>query len=178
MYLKKRGLADRGLIVGYDARFASEDFAQAVAEVVAAQGIKVALSSVLCPTPVVSYSIIDRKAGGGIVITASHNPWRWNGFKYKPEYGGSASPEVVGELEAAAAGAGRARGAAHGDRRGEARGPGGDVRPARAVPARSSRRLVDLDRLKSAGLNVAYDAMYGTGAGYFDASCSTAARRR
>ena len=99
MYLKKHGLADRGLIVGYDARFASENFADAVAEVVAAQGIKVALTSALCPTPVVSYSIIDRKAGGGVVITASHNPWRWNGFKYKPEYGGSASPEIVAELE-------------------------------------------------------------------------------
>src|SRR5439155_18756440 len=70
------------------------------AEVVAAAGIKVAISSVLCPTPVVSFSIIDRKAGGGVVITASHNPWRWNGFKYKPDYGGSASPEIVAEIEA------------------------------------------------------------------------------
>ena len=64
MYLKQRGLAERGLVVGYDARYASEDFAVAVAEVVAAQGIKVALTSTLCPTPVVSYSIIDRGAGG------------------------------------------------------------------------------------------------------------------
>src|SRR5512135_974904 len=100
MYLKKHGLAERGLIVGYDTRFASEDFAAAVAEVVAAAGIKVFLSTVHCPTPVVSFSIIDRKAGGGVVITASHNPWRWNGFKYKPDYGGSASPEIVDEIEA------------------------------------------------------------------------------
>ena len=63
MYLKKHSLAERGLVIGYDARYASEEFAIAVAEVVAAQGIKVALSSGLCPTPVVSYSIIDRKAG-------------------------------------------------------------------------------------------------------------------
>ena len=134
MYLKKHGLAERGLIVGYDARFASEDFADAVAEVVAAQGIKVALTSVLCPTPVVSYSIIDRKAGGGVVITASHNPWRWNGFKYKPEYGGSASPEIVAQIGGAAAVAGGTRSAADGYRCGEGGGDGRDVRPARAVP--------------------------------------------
>src|SRR5437762_9588872 len=67
LYLQNQGLARRGLIIGYDARFASEDFAEAVAETVAAQGIKVSLTSVLCPTPVVSYSIIDRHAGGGVV---------------------------------------------------------------------------------------------------------------
>ncbi len=168
MYLKKQGLADRGLIVGYDARYASEDFADAVAEVVAAQGIKVALTSVLCPTPVVSYSIIDRKAGGGVVITASHNPWRWNGFKYKPEYGGSASPEIVAQLEEALPdlvgrdiprmeiGAAKAAGMV-------------EMFDPRAPYLAQLARLIDLDRLKSAGLNVAYDAMYGTGAGYFGA---------
>src|SRR5581483_5528133 len=52
------------------------------------------------PTPVVSYSVLDRKAGGGVVITSSHNPAPYNGFKYKPEYAGSASPEIVAKLEA------------------------------------------------------------------------------
>ena len=168
MYLKKHGLADRGLIVGYDARYASEDFADAVAEVVAAQGIKVALTSVLCPTPVVSYSIIDRKAGGGVVITASHNPWRWNGFKYKPDYGGSASPEIVAQLEEALPdlvgrdvprmeiGAAKAAGMV-------------EMFDPRPPYLAQLARLIDLDSLKSAGLNVAYDAMYGTGAGYFGA---------
>lgn len=168
MYLKKHGLAERGLIVGYDARYASEDFAAAVAEVVAAQGIKVALTSVLCPTPVVSYSIIDRKAGGGVVITASHNPWRWNGFKYKPDYGGSAAPEIVVQIEEPLPGlVGRAI-------------PRMDIEAAKAagmVEVFDPRapylaqlaRLIDLDRLKAAGLRVAYDAMYGTGAGYFGA---------
>lgn len=168
MYLKKHGLADRGLIVGYDARFASEDFADAVAEVVAAQGIKVALTSVLCPTPVVSYSIIDRKAGGGVVITASHNPWRWNGFKYKPDYGGSASPEIVAQLEETLPdlvgrdiprmeiGAAKAAGMV-------------EMFDPRPPYLAQLARLIDLDSLKSAGLNVAYDAMYGTGAGYFGA---------
>lgn len=164
-YLKAQGLADRGLVIGYDARFASEDFADAVAEVAAAAGVKVLLSTVLCPTPVVSFSIIDRKAGGGVVITASHNPWRWNGFKFKPEYGGSASPEIVAQLEAPLPELiGRAI-------------PRMDIAEAKAaglVQTFDARepylaqlaRLVDIDRIKAAGLGVAYDAMYGTGAGY------------
>ena len=168
MYLKKHGLADLGLVVGYDARYASEDFADAVAEVVAAQGIKVALTSVLCPTPVVSYSIINRKAGGGVVITASHNPWRWNGFKYKPDYGGSASPEIVAQLEEPLPdlvgrdiphmeiGAAKAAGMV-------------EMFDPRPPYLAQLARLIDLESLKSAGLNVAYDAMYGTGAGYFGA---------
>ena len=167
LYLEKHKLADRGLIIGYDARYASENFAEAAAEVVAARGIKVALSSGLCPTPVVSYSIINRKAGGGIVITASHNPWQWNGFKYKPEYGGSASPEVVAQLEEhLPAIVGRDI-------------PTLDIASARAQglveyfdprPGYLEQlgRLVDLDRLRAAGLNVCVDAMYGTGAGYFE----------
>ena len=165
-YLKAHGLAERGLIVGYDARYASEDFADAVAEVVAAAGIKVAISEQLCPTPVVSYSIIDRKAGGGVVITASHNPWRWNGFKYKPDYGGSAAPEIVAEIETPLPSlVGRA----------VPRTPIAEAKAAGMVTTFDARtpylgqlaRLVDLGRLKAAGLNVAYDAMYGTGAGYF-----------
>ena len=148
--------------------YASEDFAAAVAEVAAAQGIKVALADALCPTPVVSFSIIDRKAGGGVVITASHNPWRWNGFKYKPDYGGSASPEIVAEIEEPLP-----------DLIGYdvPRMDIDDAKKAGLVETFDARtpylahlgRLVDLDRLKAAGLNVAYDAMYGTGAGYFGA---------
>jgi len=168
MYLKAHGLADRGLIVGYDARFASENFAAAVAEVVAAQGIRVALTSTHCPTPVVSYSIIDRGAGGGVVITASHNPWQWNGFKYKPEYGGSASPQVVGELEAPL-GDLVGREIPTVDLEDAKRAGMVEVFDPRAPYLAQLGRLIDLQLLKDAGLNVCYDAMYGTGAGYFTA---------
>ncbi|MHB8683278.1 MAG: phosphoglucomutase/phosphomannomutase family protein [Dehalococcoidia bacterium] len=165
-YLKKHGLAGRGLVVGYDTRFASEDFAVAVAEVVAAAGIRVLLSATHCPTPVVSYSIIDRKAGGGVVITASHNPWRWNGFKYKPDYGGSASPEIVDEIEAPLpALVGRQIPALEVE---QAKRDGMvELFDARTPYLAGLARLVDLDRIRAAGLHVAYDAMYGTGAGYF-----------
>ncbi len=166
LYLKQHGLAERGLIVGYDARYASEDFADAVAEVVAAQGIKVYVTDTLVPTPVVSFSIIDRKAGGGVVITASHNPWRWNGFKFKPDYGGSASPEIVAQIEAPLPDL---------VDRVLPRTEIGEAKRAGMVQTFDARtpyiahlgRLIDLERLKAAGLRVAYDAMYGTGAGYF-----------
>jgi alpha-D-glucose phosphate-specific phosphoglucomutase len=167
-YLKAHGLSDRGLIVGYDARYASENFAAAVAEVAAAAGIRVALTSTHCPTPVVSYSIIDRGAGGGIVITASHNPWQWNGFKYKPEYGGSASPEVVAELEAPLVDlVGRQIPSVPLE---EAKRKGMvEVFDPQAPYLAQLGRLIDLQVLKNAGLNICYDAMYGTGAGYFTA---------
>jgi len=79
-YLKQAGLASRGLIVGYDTRFASEDFASAAAEVVAGNGIKVYLCPKATPTPVISYGVLAQEAGGAIIITASHNPAIWSGF--------------------------------------------------------------------------------------------------
>ena len=99
LYLKEAGLAERGLVVGYDTRFASEDFAAAVAEVAAANGIHVYLCDSPVPTPVVSYTLLQKKTGGAVIITASHNPAGWSGFKYKPEYASSASPEVIARLE-------------------------------------------------------------------------------
>ncbi len=91
-YLKQAGLSSRGLVVGYDTRFASEDFAAAAAEVVAGNKIKVYLCPKATPTPAISFGVVAKKAGGAIVITASHNPAIWNGFKYKSEYGSGAPP--------------------------------------------------------------------------------------
>ncbi len=160
--LKSNGVADKGLVVGYDTRFASEDFAAAVAEVVAANGVPVYLCDAPSPTPAVSYSIIHRQAAGGVVITASHNPGKWNGFKYKPEYAGSASPEVITELEGFIAQAQAA---------GDAARTNGDS-PASVTTVDSVGpyleqlgRLVDVDALKEAELNVVVDSMYGAGLG-------------
>ncbi len=165
-YLKDTGLAPRGLVVGYDTRFASEDFAAAVAEVVAANGIRVFLSDCACPTPVVSYSILHRKAAGAVVITASHNPPQWNGFKYKPDYAGSASPEVITELErriAEAQWAGVKRASLA-----EAERQGRVTRIDCVTPyLEHIARLVDLDALRAAPLAIVADSMYGAGAGLF-----------
>lgn len=88
-----------GICVGYDARFLSKEFAHQVAAVIASQGIRVWLSDSFCATPAFSWAVVDRKAIGGVVITASHNPPVYNGFKFKAWYGGSASPEIIADIE-------------------------------------------------------------------------------
>jgi len=96
----KANVADNPtLVIGYDNRFASEDFAAAVAEVISGNGIKVLLSPNAVPTPVVSFNVIERNASGGITITASHNPAGWNGLKFRTENGTSVSSEIIAELE-------------------------------------------------------------------------------
>ena len=168
-YLHQSGQAGNGLVIGYDTRFASDRFAMAVAEVAAANDISVLLCNRPEPTPVVSYSVLDRKAGGGVVITSSHNPAPYNGFKYKPEYAGSASPEIVARLEERI----RAHQAADSVRRiplaqAQKRGRVEQI-DARVPYMAQMGRLVDLDRLRGSGLKVVHDAMYGAGIGYFAA---------
>ncbi len=161
------GDASRGLVVGYDTRFASEDFAVAVAEVAAGNGIKTLLADRAAPTPVVSYNLVDRGAAAGAVITASHNPPQWNGFKFKPDYGGTASPEVTTELEerigdAEAAGDVKRMPLSEAEEKGlvERFNP-------EPVYLENVAKLVDLAGIRQAGLTVAVDSMYGAGAGYF-----------
>ena len=165
--MAQSGLAGRGLVVGYDTRAGSEEFAAAVAEVSAANGIRTLLSDRAAPTPVVSYNLVAMSAGGGVVITASHNPPEWNGFKFKPDYGGSASPEVVVELE---------RHIAQAEASGQVeRMPLADavekglVERFEPEPAYLDQvaKLVDLDGIRRAGLKVVADPMFGAGMGYF-----------
>jgi len=164
-YLKDSGLAERGLVIGFDTRFGSENFAAASAEVVAAHGIKVYLFDSSAATPVACHAILDKQAGGAIVITASHNPGTYNGFKYKPEYAGSSPPEVVNALEAAIE-AGRAAGGPQRISLADGLSQGiierFDPRPAYDAQV---ARLIDLDRLRSTGVHVVFDAMHATGAG-------------
>ena len=165
--VKAQGVADRGLVVGYDTRFASEEFAVAVAEVAAANGIKTLLTDRAAPTPVISYNLVDRGAGGGVVITASHNPAEWNGFKFKPDYGGSASPEVIGELEKHIA---AAEAAGHIERITMAIGrEKGLIELFDPEPPYLEHIApqVDLEGIRRAGLKVIVDSMFGAGAGYF-----------
>src|SRR6266850_972428 len=78
--------ARKGVIIGYDHRFASDAIAAAVAEVLSASGTPVFLTDKPCPTPAVSLLVRQRAAAGGLMITASHNPYQWNGIKYKAIY--------------------------------------------------------------------------------------------
>jgi len=166
-YLKQKGLANRGVYIGYDHRFASEDFAAAAAEVIAGNDIKVALSPKAIPTPLVSFGVINKKTGGGIAITASHNPAKWNGFKFREETGTSVSSETALEIEK------------HIDH-------AISTNKIKTIPLtqalekklveyldltpgylNSVSKLVELDKLRHAGLKIAVDSMFGVGAGYF-----------
>ena len=165
-YLKQSGLASHGLIIGYDSRFASEDFAAAAAEVAAGNGIKVYLCPKATPTPVISYGVRAQETGGAIVITASHNPAIWNGFKLKSEFGTSASPEVITELEGHIV---HILDTGKIDRMPltEALEQGLveylDLAP---IYYQHVAQLIDLEALRQARLKIIVDPMYGAGAGY------------
>lgn len=152
------------IIVGYDTRFLSDEFALRVARVLAGNGFTVQLASRPAPTPALSYRIIEVGACGGVVVTSSHNPFRWNGIKVKPHYGGSANPEFVAAIEervpSILAGGDRLRLA-----------PAESERITRFDPVpgylQALSGQVDIERIKAAGLRVAVDPMYGAGAGLF-----------
>ncbi len=99
-YVVRNEQPGRGVIVGFDNRFGAEQFARAAAETVAMTGTPVWLSDEPCPTPAISLLVKQRNAAGGIVITASHNPYQWNGVKFKATYGSSALPAIVAKIEA------------------------------------------------------------------------------
>ncbi len=98
-YIVRAEQPSNGVLIGFDNRFAGERFAQAAAEVVAMTGTPVWLAAAPCPSPAISLLVRQRRAAGGIMITASHNPARWNGIKFKASYGSSALPSTVAQIE-------------------------------------------------------------------------------
>lgn len=101
-YLIKNNLDERGIVIGYDNRFLSKDFAKMAAEVLAANNIKVYLSKNATPTPLVTFTVLEKGAGGGIVFTASHNPPDYNGIKFETYEGLPASVEITERIQAIA----------------------------------------------------------------------------
>ena len=159
-------------IVGYDTRFASDLFAREVSQVLAANGVKVHLIDAPAPTQVSTYAILDRKTAGGLVITASHNPYYFSGLKYKPEYAGSASPEVTNRLEEEiqrVQRGGRVRLVRYDDAVRDGRIEVFDPKPPYIAQV---NRLVNLDRVKAAGLRILHEPMYGASQGYVRALLS------
>jgi phosphomannomutase len=152
--------ARQGVLIGYDHRFASDHFAAAVADVISATGTPVWVTDKPCPTPAISLLVRRRKAAGGLVITASHNPARWNGIKYKASYGSSALPSIVAQIETELAAVLEK-----------------DVPPLppqrnlihsldpRAPYLDTIEKLVDWDRLRAAKFRFISDAMHGSAAG-------------
>jgi phosphomannomutase len=98
-YVVRAEKPNSGVLVGYDTRYESEESAKAAAEVVSMAGMPVWIAEKACPSPALSLLVKQRGAAGGIMITASHNPCKWNGVKFKASYGSSALPSIVAQVE-------------------------------------------------------------------------------
>ena len=154
-YVRKHEEAKRGVFIGYDTRFASPTAARVAAEVIAAAGIPVKLANDYTPTPAISLAVRNQKAAGGVVITSSHNPWNWNGVKFKGKFGGSATPGIMQVIETEL----RAGAMPNGNR---ARIEEVDVKPAYIE---AICKFADLDLITRAKFKVAIDSMHGSGRG-------------
>ena len=156
-YVLKHEDATRGIgvVVGYDTRFLSDRAARAVAQVIAGAGIPVLLANDYVPTPAVSYNVKKLGAAGGVMITSSHNPWNWNGVKFKAKFGGSATPAIMksieNELDGGAMPSGRA-----------AKIEEVDLKPAYVEAV---TQFADLDLIRRANFKFTIDSMYGSGRG-------------
>ena len=153
-YVHKNEDAAKGLVVGYDTRFQSRNFAQAISETLAGAGIPIRLSDDYAPTPALSYAVKNLGACGGVMITSSHNPFNWNGVKYKAGYGGSATPAIIKSIEA------------------ELDSPklvqnGGNVTEAdfKTAYIQAIKNFADVEAIKRAEFKFAIDVMYGSGRG-------------
>jgi phosphomannomutase len=154
-YVLKYEDAQGGVIVGYDTRFTSPRAAQIAAEIIATAGIPVKLANDYTPTPAVSYAVKHRGAAGGVMVTSSHNPWNWNGVKFKAKFGGSATPAIMKKIEEELA-----LGAA----------PKGSKAAIEEVDMKKDYvaavcRFADMDLIAKTRFKFAVDAMYGSGRG-------------
>ncbi len=159
-YIVRAEQPSRGVLVGYDTRYASERAAGVAAETVAMTGVPVWLSDAPCPSPALSLLVRQRGAAGGIMITASHNPYRWNGVKFKASYGSSPLPSIVAQIETeleVVLGNGI-----------PALPPRGDLVHSLGVRApylETIEKLVDWGRLRDAGYRFVVDPMHGAARG-------------
>ena len=159
-YILKHEDPTHGVIIGYDTRFLSDRAARAVAQGIAAAGIPVRLANDYTPTPTVSYNVKKLGAAGGVMVTSSHNPWNWNGVKFKAKFGGSATPAIMKLIEDELGG-----GIAPNDR--AAKTPAGTIEEVDLKPAyvEAVSEFADLDLIRRANFKFAIDSMYGSGHG-------------
>ena len=154
IYVHQNEDASKGLVVGYDTRFASQRAAEVISEVLAAAGIAVRLSDDYTPTPALSYAVKNLSAAGGVMITSSHNPFNWNGVKYKASYGGSGTPAIMRSIEAEL------------DLpRVERKGGSVTITDFKTPYIAAIKNFVDLKGIQKAGFKFAIDVMYGAGRG-------------
>ncbi|MCZ6775512.1 MAG: phosphoglucomutase/phosphomannomutase family protein [Ignavibacteria bacterium] len=169
-YFKNHKKIKNGIVVGYDARFMSREFADKTAEVMANAGIRVKLANSIVTTPMVSLLTKMENAAGGIVITASHNPPKYNGFKIKGDFGGPAHPEMIAKVEKELARVMKLR-----------KIPVGKYTFIQLVDKGKINyismkqrylddlaRKIDFELIRRSGLKILYDVMYGSGQGVLD----------
>jgi phosphomannomutase len=163
-YLIDQGKQGADAVIGYDRRFAAEHFAAAAAEVMTANGFHAWLTDGATPTPVISYSVVERKAAGGINITASHNP-PWDlGFKVRDERGAAVAPDGLREIEAAILPIANVKRMALEDAKAESKVEVWDPAPAYLEHI---GKLIDIEPIKAAGLDILVEPMWGSGSGWF-----------
>jgi len=150
-YVLKHEDPKKGLVVAYDTRFLSGRFAEAISEVLASAGIPIRMATDYTPTPALSYAVKHFGTAGGVMVTSSHNPWQWNGVKFKANFGGSATQGIISRIE----------------------------KELGATPSRQKAAIewtdfkkpyvaaitefADLDTIASAGFKFGIDCMYGSG---------------
>ena len=154
-YILKHEDGRRGVIIGYDTRFGSPRFARLAAEVIANAGIPVKLANDYTPTPAVSLAVKQQGAAGGVMVTSSHNPWNWNGVKFKGKFGGSATPAIMKKVE---------------DELHASAMPTGVAAAIEEVDLKQAHieamcKFADLDLIAKANFKFAVDSMYGSGRG-------------
>jgi phosphomannomutase len=154
-YVLKHEESSRGVMIGYDTRFGSPRFARLVADVIAAAGVPVKLANDYTPTPAVSFAVKQKGAAGGVMVTSSHNPWNWNGVKFKGKFGGSATPAIMSKIE---------------DELHARQMPTGKQAEIEEVDFKQAHidgmcKFADLKLIAKAKLKFAIDSMYGSGRG-------------
>jgi alpha-D-glucose phosphate-specific phosphoglucomutase len=154
-YVLKHEDASHGVIVGYDTRFASQRAARMVAEILAGAGIPVRLANDYSPTPSISFAVKSTEAAGGVVVTSSHNPWNWNGVKFKGKFGGSATPAIMKVIESEL----------HSGAMPQGKRASIDEVDLKAGYIQAICGFADLDRIRKANFKFAIDSMHGSGRG-------------
>jgi len=188
-YINDRNMAHRGIVVGYDNRFLSDRFADTVADVMIQNGIKVYLSGGSLPTPVTAFAVKVHDAAGAVMLTASHNPPEYNGFKFIPDYAGPALPHITRAIEENVMRLQDVGGVRVLNQEAAvelAFKPGHTGAPAPAAHATKPHiaeriiidprpeyfehleQLVDMEAIGRANMEVMVDAMHGSGMGYLD----------
>lgn len=151
-------------MVGYDCRFHGPLFSRTAANILASEGIKVFVSNGFSSTPMVSLSVVKRQINAGVVITASHNPPEYSGFKIKGDFGGSALPNTIAKIEALIP----ETPGEYPDRYEEFEENGMvEYYDMEAVYINHLKTSFDLHLIRNSGLKLGYDAMYGAGQDVF-----------